>query len=171
VALRPRLSPGLPLSVVRCRFSYRRVSRSSVLRFYRTPRGPTLSPSVPPGAPQQKTPAAWVSPLSRFRDLLPSRPGRAARQRASRFVASELCSNMLRASSSARPVARVRRSEQLEYACVSESTNWEGSGEWPRRSAEPAIIELPAGRWEPIRCTSRGIDGEYQDSGLDRAGR
>ncbi len=37
----------------------------------------------------KKRPAAWVSPLSRFRDLLPPRHGRPARQRASGIMASE----------------------------------------------------------------------------------
>src|SRR3989442_3853278 len=38
--------------------------------------------------------AAWVRPLSRFRDLLRSRHRRSARRRASGFIASDLRSNM-----------------------------------------------------------------------------
>src|SRR6266576_1880377 len=44
--------------------------------------------------PKTKKPTAWVSPLSRFRDLLPSRHWRSARHRASGFIASELRSKM-----------------------------------------------------------------------------
>src|SRR2546421_9302223 len=54
------------------------------------------------GMRQKDKPAERVPPLSRSRDLLPSRHRRAARHRASRFMASELRFNMLRRGSVAR---------------------------------------------------------------------
>src|SRR5205809_6323279 len=53
---------------------------------------------------KREKPTAWVPPLSRFRDSLPPRLGRAARQRASRITASELRCNM----GGGRAVARAR---------------------------------------------------------------
>jgi hypothetical protein len=51
-------------------------------------------PVAAPNSAAMKKPAERVPPLSRFRDLLPSRHGRAARQRASGFIAPESSFNL-----------------------------------------------------------------------------
>ena len=72
------------------------------------------------GDPQEpatnKKPTAWVPPLSRFRDLLPSRPRRAARHRASGITASESSPNMHGCTCSARSAVLVR------YRCFDGAT-------------------------------------------------
>src|SRR5205823_4771486 len=62
------------------------------------------------GNEPKKQPAERVPPLSRSRDLLPSRHWRAARHRASGFMASELCSNMHLWSGAASTGGPARRS-------------------------------------------------------------
>src|SRR5213082_4107271 len=62
------------------------------------------------GNEPKQQPAERVPPLSRSRDLLPSRHWRAARHRASGFMASELCSNMHLWSGAASTGGPARRS-------------------------------------------------------------
>ena len=76
MALRPRFSPGLPLSMVRTR--------------------------VPAASRREHKNRQASPPLSRFRDLLPPRLGRPARRLASGFIASELRFNMERSPRGAR---------------------------------------------------------------------
>src|SRR5690349_848076 len=64
-------------------------------------RQPGPRPSAHPNSIKQKD-RPWVPPLSRFRDLLPSRPGRSRTTAASGFIASEL-------GRTCRPVQRTAR--------------------------------------------------------------
>lgn len=63
----------------------------------------------------EKKPAMWVSPLSRFRHLLPSRHWRSARHAASGLTASELRSNMPPTGSAAR---RRWVDQHLRFSCA-----------------------------------------------------
>src|SRR5437762_12819880 len=79
----------------------------------------------PQRARKEKSRLRGCLPLRRYRDLLPSRHGRAARHRASGFMASELRFNMRPRGSVARAGEPASRDERAASACPGKSTHSE----------------------------------------------
>jgi len=100
--MRPPTVAGWRPSRLRDRRHQRRAGRAPVAHSCHTPRLPARALSGAAARTKKKTGQA-SSTLSRFRDSLPSRHRRCARQRASGFIASELSSNL-------HPVGQVARS-------------------------------------------------------------
>ena len=145
--MRPPTVAGWRQSRLRDRRHQRRAGRAPVAHSCHTPRLPARALSGAAARTKKKTGQA-SSTLSRFRDSLPSRHRRCARQRASGFIASEFSSNL-------HPMGRVARSRCYGEVLTQPETFthvWDGTIPCPLLG-----ISVPSGPHRPNLSRTRAV--------------